>query len=93
MKCQHCRREIGRVAICPYCGARQNGYRSAGVPSSPGAPDTERADNTAGEQYPLRSGRRQERRLANLETMGLLSVSLLGGIFVLELLQLIAMLC
>lgn len=84
MKCQKCGSEIGYSLSCPYCGAQ---YGSGQNPTNPVTVQREGAQTNP---ISPRTERRQERRLMNLETLGLLSVILLTGIFVLELLQLLA---
>ena len=87
MRCPNCRCEIGNLTTCPYCGVMLY-RRTAPTATSrrpPTAVPTERIT-------PEPRDRRRERHLANLDMWGLLCTIFLGGIFVLELLQLLAIL-
>lgn len=96
MKCPNCRCEIGNLTTCPYCGAilyrrpraqpRQqtemdNGRTTQPVHVTPTRP-----------VHVKRSDQRKDRHLANCDTWGLLCVILISGVFILELLQLLAIL-
>lgn len=86
MRCPNCRCEIGNLKTCPYCGNVMYA-----TPPTNKVGYTQMVDRRP-VSSPTRSAisnleRRKERHLANLDTWGLLSVVLLGGIFVLQLLE------
>lgn len=83
MRCPNCRCEIGTLEVCPYCGVRlRNPTRPVPRQEPRPTPSVYRAE---------RSNARTNRHISNIDTWSLLTVVLLGGIFVVELLQLIVM--
>ena len=86
MKCPNCRCEIGNLTTCPYCGVvlyrRPSAGRAPQAPPRVGQPSPRTPARS-------RSDQRRDRHLANLASWGILTVVLLSGIFVLELLQLL----
>lgn len=99
MTCPNCRCEIGNLAVCPYCGARQRSARTTPVtkpaPPRTAAPMQTRAPAPAKNMQtrPVyrseQSGSRANRHMSNIDTWSLMCVILLAGIFVMELLQLV----
>lgn len=96
MKCPNCHCEIGNLTTCPYCGVILY-RRPRAQPKQPTENDAARTTQpvrvtpTKPAQV-NRSDRRRERHLANCDTWGLLCVILISGVFILELLQLLAIL-
>lgn len=89
MNCQYCGNEMGNREICPYCGHAS--YRKVSVQKD------YIGNGYQGETIPIRmqegrDARDIKRYLKNIETWGLMSVILLGGIFVIEILRMILML-
>lgn len=96
MKCPNCRCEIGNLTTCPYCGVilyRRPRAQTRQPPENQAARTTQpvRVEPTK-PVYGHRSDQRRERHLANCDIWGLLCVILLSGVFILELLQLLAIL-
>lgn len=83
MICPNCKCEIGNLSVCPYCRLQVQGTKTIPIPNrriskqnQVFAQDIYQQNNSL-------------RHLHNTDVWGLMSVILLGGIFVLELLQLI----
>lgn len=86
MRCPNCRCEIGNLKSCPYCGMVL--YSAPPTNQAYTRPASRRPATTPAARPSVSNlERRKERHLANLDTWGLLCVVLLGGIFVLQLLQ------
>lgn len=82
MRCPKCRCEIGTLEVCPYCGSRvYNPTRTVPV-REPQQMSVYRTD---------RSSQHTNRHISNIDAWSLLCAILLGGIFVMELLQLIVL--
>lgn len=93
MKCPNCRCEIGNLTTCPYCGVtlyrRPRSTSTAPVRVPPTRQVQSRQVPPSYNGQRSQSTPRRSDDLSNLELYGLLSVVLLCGIFVLEVLQLV----
>jgi len=83
MKCPYCGNETGNNTVCPYCGHRvyeTEGHHTYYTDINPTVPVnySEKSTDAANRKH-----------LANIDTWGLMSVILLAGIFIIELLQLL----
>ncbi|MBR3172044.1 MAG: hypothetical protein IKF22_12505 [Lachnospiraceae bacterium] len=83
MKCPYCGNETGNNTVCPYCGHRvyeTEGHHTYYTDINPTVPVnySEKSTDAATRKH-----------LANIDTWGLMSVILLAGIFIIELLQLL----
>ncbi len=83
MVCSHCGNEIGNSRICPYCGTDS-------IPSGQLYFMQDSRTVPVSYQEPVKS-RKADKHLQNIEMYGLMSVILLAGIFIVELLQLFMM--
>lgn len=77
MICPKCRCEVGNQKSCPYCGTVF--YQD---------PMQDYTQQVYPQNNPV-PPENQERHAANIDTWGLVSVVLLGGIFITEILQLV----
>lgn len=80
MRCPKCRCEIGTLTVCPYCGTLVNNPTRPIQPAAPQRPSVYRSD---------RSSQHTNRHISNIDAWSLACAVLLGGIFVMELLQVI----
>jgi hypothetical protein len=80
MICPKCRCEVGNAKSCPYCGTVF--YQD---------PMQDYTQKVIRQDQPAPSGN-QDRHASNIDTWGLVSVVLLSGIFISEVLQLVLML-
>lgn len=86
MNCQYCGNDVGNRVICPYCGHKV--FQDVHM-------HNDYYDNFMGNTtIPVRmqeggSQREMRKYLRNIDTWGLMSVILLTGIFIVEILRLI----
>ncbi|MCD8069695.1 MAG: hypothetical protein LUE87_12600 [Lachnospiraceae bacterium] len=80
MVCPNCHSEVGTLRECPYCGQKM-----------PRAQGTDDSTYDFEATIPLEDAEKQSRHMGHMDVWGLMTVILLGGIFLMEFLQLIMM--
>lgn len=96
MKCPNCRCEIGNLTTCPYCGVTLYRRPQTAATDPVRVPPTRQVPPPRAAQAPysrpVQNASRKNAETSGLELYALVGVVLLCGIFILEALQLAAIL-